>query len=165
MAQDESGVIHADKVSSEESLLDFAQPATTLHNKVCTTQVSICVSSNESELISFCPDQVRGFAGWPGTKARFVTENKNGGEDTVSLKVCSSSIADSCTNQTNQGISRSYIPLNKPCKTRFQVVRTRLGVGPRAEGSSDTEVTFVGKQALQVACDDGSLLEVRPQPA
>jgi len=32
--QDESGVTHADKVSAEEALLDFSQPALTLHNKV-----------------------------------------------------------------------------------------------------------------------------------
>lgn len=50
--QEELGeVIHAPKVSPEESWLDFTDPelsARTLHNKV------------------------RGFAGWPGTKATFV---------------------------------------------------------------------------------------------
>lgn len=72
--------------------------------------------------------QVRGFAGWPGTKANFVVENKKGGEDMVTVKV----------------------------------VRTRLAAGPRAEGATDRSVAFVGKEALQIACDDGSLIEVRP---
>lgn len=71
---------------------------------------------------------MRGFAGWPGTKANFVVENKKGGEDTVTVKV----------------------------------VLTRLAAGPRAEGATDQSVAFVGKKALQVACDDGSLIEVRP---
>jgi methionyl-tRNA formyltransferase len=74
------------------------------------------------------PSQVRGFAGWPGTKATFAVENKQGGEDMVTVKV----------------------------------VLTRLAAGPRKEGATDRSVTFVGKKALQVACDDGSLIEVRP---
>eukprot|EP00242_Pyramimonas_sp_CCMP2087_P014775 CAMPEP_0198206426 /NCGR_PEP_ID=MMETSP1445-20131203/9972_1 /TAXON_ID=36898 /ORGANISM="Pyramimonas sp., Strain CCMP2087" /LENGTH=419 /DNA_ID=CAMNT_0043879117 /DNA_START=44 /DNA_END=1303 /DNA_ORIENTATION=+ len=70
--QDENEVVHADKVSPEEAQLDFAHSggARALHNKV------------------------RGFAGWPGTKAAFVVENKKGEKETISVKVVKTCVGE-----------------------------------------------------------------------
>eukprot|EP00873_Tetraselmis_striata_P034684 jgi/Tetstr1/454948/TSEL_041809.t1 len=61
--QDPAGIIHTEKLSKEEALLDFSQPALVLHNKV------------------------RGFAGWPGTEAMLQTIDGDGKRDEMKVKV------------------------------------------------------------------------------
>jgi hypothetical protein len=45
-------------------------------------------------IIVMHPMQVRGFAGWPGTKAAFVVENKKGEKETISLKVVKTCVGE-----------------------------------------------------------------------
>ncbi|KAK9830310.1 hypothetical protein WJX72_010930 [[Myrmecia] bisecta] len=61
--QDESQVTHAAKLTKEEGVLDFRQPAHALHAKV------------------------RAFAGWPGTSHPFVMEDANNGGQLFNMKV------------------------------------------------------------------------------
>eukprot|EP00798_Chlamydomonas_sp_ICE-L_P030780 gene30780-35819_t len=68
--QDESQVLHAAKLTKEDSILDFSLDAVTLHNKV------------------------RGYAGWPGTSASFVLEDTSSGkQETISMKVLKTKVA------------------------------------------------------------------------
>ncbi|KAG2430426.1 hypothetical protein HXX76_009951 [Chlamydomonas incerta] len=63
--QDERQVLHAAKLGREESMLDFARDsAEVAHNRV------------------------RGFAGWPGTSARFeVTDEASGASEVIEVKI------------------------------------------------------------------------------
>ncbi|GLC48684.1 hypothetical protein PLESTB_000125500 [Pleodorina starrii] len=63
--QDESQVLHAAKLSREESVLDFSSaPAAVLHNRV------------------------RAFAGWPGTSATFLMQDEaSGATEAVDVKI------------------------------------------------------------------------------
>ncbi|KAG2431327.1 hypothetical protein HYH02_013455 [Chlamydomonas schloesseri] len=65
VAQDESKVLHAAKLGREESMLDFGRgTAEVIHNRV------------------------RGFAGWPGTSARFeVTDEASGASEVIEVKI------------------------------------------------------------------------------
>lgn len=59
----------ADKIKPEEGLLDFSLPALKIHNKV------------------------RAFAGWPGTKAKFLINSDN-----VEIKIISTKISENSLN-------------------------------------------------------------------
>lgn len=93
--QEELGeVIHAAKVSPDESWLDFTNTevdARTLHNKV------------------------RGFAGWPGTKATFVVrkdgEEAGEGKEVV-VKVITTRVGD---DDTDAGAAVGLVHFKKDC--------------------------------------------------
>mmetsp|Transcript_2505 Transcript_2505/g.8933 ORF Transcript_2505/g.8933 Transcript_2505/m.8933 type:complete len:391 (-) Transcript_2505:912-2084(-) len=77
MPQDEEQATHAKKVTKEEALLDFAQSAEKVHNKV------------------------RAFAGWPGTVANLAVHHQDRDEDTkVLLKVETTKVLGEAGAQT-----------------------------------------------------------------
>eukprot|EP00240_Pyramimonas_obovata_P005375 CAMPEP_0118927630 /NCGR_PEP_ID=MMETSP1169-20130426/5060_1 /TAXON_ID=36882 /ORGANISM="Pyramimonas obovata, Strain CCMP722" /LENGTH=422 /DNA_ID=CAMNT_0006869435 /DNA_START=37 /DNA_END=1305 /DNA_ORIENTATION=- len=94
VAQDENEVVHADKMSPEEALLDFGHPggARALHNKV------------------------RGFAGWPGTKVDLVIENKKGVKETINVKV-----VETCVGKGPRADGQDRMAITLVDKKRLQV--------------------------------------------
>mmetsp|Transcript_39329 Transcript_39329/g.47655 ORF Transcript_39329/g.47655 Transcript_39329/m.47655 type:complete len:400 (+) Transcript_39329:189-1388(+) len=97
--QDESGVVHAPKVSKEEGKLDLLDPDTSaqsLHNKI------------------------RAFAGWPGTSTTLYIEEGEGKEDTpVALKLLKSRVCHEYSEENLQvprGIQLVEDEMHIPCQ-------------------------------------------------
>ena len=133
--QDEARATHAPKLAREEAALDFRLPALALHN------------------------QVRAFAGWPGSFATFALLPATEGCDGPSSSSGGSSSGGSSSSDSET--------------LELKVLHTRvvpLSESPWASsscdgGGADAHAVSASKAGLYVRCSDGSalqLLEVQP---
>eukprot|EP00850_Spirogloea_muscicola_P011007 SM000066S20482 [mRNA] locus=s66:492462:502032:- [translate_table: standard] len=116
--QDSAQATKAPKVAVEEGILSFSESALVLHNKV------------------------RGFAGWPGTKASFDVHDPSGGRSELRLqvKVVTTRWHNDAPRRSGQ---ESLVEHSAGCNNASSKLALRL------EGDS-----------LVVECDDGSMLEI-----
>ncbi|WP_186645453.1 methionyl-tRNA formyltransferase [Fluviispira vulneris] len=84
--QDHSKATHADKIKVEESILDFSQPALTLHNKV------------------------RAFAGWPNTKSSFILN-----DESIEMKIITTRVSENLTKMKKGDLIFTQKSLNICC--------------------------------------------------
>ncbi len=109
---------HAAKIGREEAALDFSRPAQALH------------------------DQVRAFAGWPGTSATFAVQAPD----------AEASGAGSSSGNGSSGSSGEQMEL--------KIVRTRVAPQSAWKGGSSGRQVAVGREGMFIRCAEGSVLEV-----
>ena len=119
-AQDAGAATHAAKMDKSEAVLDFAQTADELHNKV------------------------RGFAGWPGTVAKLRVWEEGKGSANMDVKVLRSRVStDGEAKEMNAAPPQECAGLAEVCVTRDALLL------PCADGGwlAATEVQAPGRRA------------------
>ncbi|GAB4819162.1 hypothetical protein N2152v2_006208 [Parachlorella kessleri] len=129
VAQDSSQATHAAKIGREEAALDFSRPALELHN------------------------QVRAFAGWPGTTATFTVRTLEG-------EGARSSAGNGSRDSSGSGSGTGELLELKIVRTRVASQSALRGGGGGSSSGGNSQQVVAGKDGMFIRCGDGSVLEV-----
>ncbi|GAX75937.1 hypothetical protein CEUSTIGMA_g3380.t1 [Chlamydomonas eustigma] len=131
--QDEAAMVHAAKLTKEESNLDFTScSATALHNKV------------------------RAFAGWPGTTAYITLEEESTGKREVQkIKICSTRIVErSCSE------NHVEVPPSNEAEEGSSINNNIGSLSSTTTSSGSVLLTWGPSDTLLIPCLGGTVLEV-----